>query len=68
MPKHPKRPTSSLEREVISAVVILYLLISGAMLLIHHLQPAGSETTTSSKSPAHESFSAGRPGDAAPVK
>jgi hypothetical protein len=69
MPKpHARRPPSSLEREVIGAVVILYLLISGALLAIHYLQPGGRETTTSSTSPSHESISPTPPGKTAPSK
>lgn len=45
---------SRLENEVIFAVVILYVLLSAVMLVIHHLQPAGVETQTSSTSPSHE--------------
>jgi hypothetical protein len=51
--KDKKRNHSSLEREVITAVTILYLLIMGALLAIHYMQPAGQETTTSSPSPTH---------------
>jgi hypothetical protein len=49
-----RTPSASLEREVIVAVVALYLLLSGAMLGIHYLQPAGIETETSSTSPSHD--------------
>lgn len=45
---------SKLENEVIFAVVILYVLLSAVMLVIHHLQPAGAGTQTSSTSPSHE--------------
>lgn len=48
---------SSLENEIILSVVILYVLISAALLLIHYLQPPGVATVTSSTSPAHEHFS-----------
>jgi hypothetical protein len=51
-----KRP--SLEREVISAVTILYALICAAMLATHYLQPVGQETVTSSMSPVHDGYSA----------
>lgn len=44
---------SKLENEVILAVVMLYVLISGAMLAIHHLQPDNTVTVTSSTSPSH---------------
>ncbi|HAI58690.1 MAG TPA: hypothetical protein DCM32_02270 [Xanthomonadaceae bacterium] len=52
-----RRPlrASSLENEVILAVVALYLLISGALLAIHHLQPEGTATQSSSTSPSHAS-------------
>ncbi|MGH8489638.1 MAG: hypothetical protein ACREXS_12440 [Gammaproteobacteria bacterium] len=33
--------------------IVLYLLIATVMLLVHHLQPAGQETVTSSTSPSH---------------
>lgn len=69
MPKpHVRRPPSSLEREVIGAVVILYLLISGALLAIHYLQPGGTGTTTSSTSPSHENVSSNPPRKTAPSK
>ena len=55
--RKPRTASASLEREVIVAVVALYLLLSGAMLGIHYLQPAGTETETSSMSPSHEAFS-----------
>ncbi|MFC3551075.1 hypothetical protein ACFOLC_08585 [Lysobacter cavernae] len=44
---------SRLENEVILAVVILYLLLSGALLAIHFAMPSGTETVTSSTSPSH---------------
>jgi hypothetical protein len=43
----------SLETEVIVAVIGLYLFIAGMLLLVHHLQPEGQETKTSSPSPSH---------------
>lgn len=46
--------TSNLEREVILAVVFLYLMICTIMLSIHYLQPGGQETKSSSTSPSHE--------------
>ncbi len=56
-----RKPTagvpSSLEREVIAAVVILYVVLCAVMLAIHYLQPQGADTLTSSTSPSHESFS-----------
>jgi hypothetical protein len=48
---------SSLEREVITAVTILYALICAAMLATHYLQPGDQETVTSSTSPSHVEFS-----------
>lgn len=44
---------SRLENEVILSVVILYVLLSAAMLAIHHIQPDEAETKTSSTSAAH---------------
>ena len=61
--KKEKRTKSSLEREVIIAVSILYLLIMGAVLAIHYMQPTGQATVTSSPSPSHSSHS-----EAAPMK
>ena len=49
----PKIKKSRLENEVILAVVLLYALISGAMLLIHHVQSPLVKTQSSSTSPAH---------------
>jgi hypothetical protein len=43
----------SLEREIIVAVVVLYLMITGVMVTVHYLQPLGQETATSSRSPSH---------------
>jgi len=56
--KHERAPIrkGSLENEVILAVVILYAVISTALLLIHHLQPADAVTITSSTSPSHDPF------------
>lgn len=48
-----RNPSANLEREVIVAVIILYLIICAAMLGIHYWQPGGAETETSSTSPAH---------------
>lgn len=67
MAKTTTRKQPSLEREVITAVVILYVGICAVMLSIHYLQPAGQETITSSTSPSQESFynrdlKAGAPG------
>lgn len=54
-PRKP-RDASSLEREVITAVVVLYLVISGAMLIVHFALGGDDEThptVTSSTSPSH---------------
>lgn len=53
MKKTKVRKRKSLENEVIVAVVVLYLVIATVMLLVHHLQPVGQETITSSTSPSH---------------
>lgn len=47
----------TLEREVITSTIALYLLICGALFAVHHFQPPGQETTTSSSSPSHQHFS-----------
>lgn len=47
------RSGSSLEREVITSVIALYVLICLGLLLVHYLQPAGQATDTSSTSPSH---------------
>lgn len=52
----PETQKSRLENEVILAVVILYVLLSAALLLVHHLQPDEVETKTSSTSPSHGDF------------
>jgi hypothetical protein len=49
----PEKKKHALETEVIWAVIGLYLFIAGVLLLIHHLQPEGTETKTSSPSPSH---------------
>lgn len=59
--KPPAGVPSSLEREVIAAVVILYVVLCAVMLAIHYLQPQGAGTLTSSTSPSHESFSSAAP-------
>lgn len=51
--KKPRDPSASLEREVIFAVIVLYVLICTVMLGVHYLEPGGPETKTSSSSPAH---------------
>jgi hypothetical protein len=53
-----KKKSDSLEREVIMAVTILYLLIMGAVLGIHFSLPEGQATVTSSPSPSQSHFSA----------
>lgn len=50
--KKPRDPSASLEREVILAVVILYVLICAVMLAVHFLEPGGARTQTSSTSPS----------------
>jgi hypothetical protein len=57
--ERPPIQKSRLENEVILAVVILYVLLSAALLAIHHIQPEGTETKTSSSSPSHSEFSTG---------
>lgn len=49
----PPRESHALETEVIWAVIGLYVFIAGVLLLIHHLQPEGQETKSSSPSPSH---------------
>ena len=49
----PEKENHALETEVIWAVIGLYVFIAGVLLLIHHLQPAGQETRSSSPSPSH---------------
>jgi hypothetical protein len=55
---------SRLENEVILAVVILYVLLSAALLALHHIQPTETETRTSLTSPSHEALHGGKPSDA----
>jgi hypothetical protein len=50
----------SLEREIILAVIVLYLMITGVMVTVHYTQPAGQETATSSMSPSHSEQSSRR--------
>lgn len=47
------REDHALETEVIWAVIGLYIFIAGMLLLVHHLQPSGQETRSSSPSPSH---------------
>jgi hypothetical protein len=51
--KAPDKKHFNLETEVILAVIGLYIFISGVLLIIHFLQPAGQATQTSSPSPSH---------------
>ena len=53
----------SLEREIIIAVIVLYLMITGVMVTVHYIQPPGQATTTSSGSPSHSERSARQPAD-----
>lgn len=46
------RSRPSLEREVIAAVIALYLLICAALLTVHFVQPDRCQETSSS-SPSH---------------
>lgn len=55
-------PRRSLEREIIMAVIVLYLMITGVMVTVHYIQPAGQETATSSRSPSHSERSVRPPG------
>ncbi len=52
-------PRTSLENEVLASVVLLYFVISSALLLIHYLQPEDAVTETSSPSPSHAGFHVG---------
>jgi hypothetical protein len=56
MPTPKIRKTMDLENEIIVAVVILYVIISLALVAVHYLQPEGQETKTSSSSPSHSDF------------
>ncbi len=58
-PSLPRR--RSLEREIIVAVIVLYLMITGVMVTVHYMQPSGQETTTSSSSPSHSERSSRQP-------
>jgi hypothetical protein len=62
--ERPNVKKSRLENEVILAVVILYVLLSAILLAVHHIQPAETETRTSSTSPSHEALHGGKPSDA----
>jgi len=52
----PPITRTSLENEVLVSVILLYFVISSALLLIHHLQPEDAVTKTSSPSPSHAGF------------
>lgn len=56
--KKPSNPSASLEREVIAAVVILYLGICAVMLGVHFMKPGGPATITSSTSPSTDAIAA----------
>ena len=43
----------SIEQEVITAIVVLYLSIAAIMIVVHYIQPANQLTVTSSSSPSH---------------
>jgi hypothetical protein len=58
--KKEKKKNSSLELEIIYAIVILYILICSALLAIHYLQPSDRETVTSSPSRSSTDSSDGR--------
>ncbi len=66
--KKPRDPSASLEREVILAVVILYIAICAVMLALHFMEPGGAATATSSTSPAADTIAnaapTGAPGNA----
>jgi hypothetical protein len=63
MTSPPRQRRRSLEREIIIAVIVLYLMITGVMVTVHYTQPAGQGTATSSTSPSHGEQS-GRKSDA----
>jgi hypothetical protein len=52
-----RKSRSTLEQEVIVVTTLLYLLICGAILAIHYLQPESRPTITSSPSPSQSHFS-----------
>lgn len=56
--KKPPNPSASLEREVILAVVILYLGICAVMLGLHFMEPSGPATSSSSMSPSAQAIEA----------
>lgn len=62
-PHRKKKP--SMENEVILSVIVLYLFIATTMVAVHHLQPEGQVTVTSSPSPSHVHFATPKPADPA---
>ena len=60
-PSSPGR--RSLEREIIIAVIVLYLMITGVMVTVHYIQPADQQTATSSRSPSHGERGSRQPSD-----
>lgn len=61
MKKYKRQHRPSLENEIITAVVILYLFIAAVMVTMHYIQPPGQETVTSSTSPSHSEQSIRKP-------
>lgn len=49
------KPSSrlSIEQEVITAVVTLYMMIALVMIIVHYIQPHDQKTASSSVSPSH---------------
>ena len=62
MTRPPRQRRRSLEREIIVAVIILYLMITGVMITVHYVQPSNSQTATSSSSPSHGARNSPQPG------
>jgi hypothetical protein len=58
------RKKMNLENEIILAVVILYVLLSAAIVIVHYAQPEGQETQTSS--PSHSEVREGEHKDQMP--
>ncbi len=44
---------NSTENEVITAVIVLYLLIVAVMVVVHYIQPSDQKTESSSTSVSH---------------
>jgi hypothetical protein len=60
----PPKTKPTLEREVITAVITLYLLLCGMLLGMHYWrlwQPDAQKTVTSSSSPSHEHMDGKKP-------